>query len=287
MKAEIDMHCHSYFSDGSFLPAEIVKRAKYLGLKAVVLTDHEIFAGQQEFHDEAQKKGLQTVSGIELPAKFMGKEVHVLAYGLDYTMNDFDEYLKICWQVRNERTQKQIDLVNKKFNHELLSLEDLHNKMKLTAKCVYFWPFHDYIIKKMDISSANVHDLVGYGAEFHVEYDVSQFLELSELVKTIYNLGGMSVLAHPGEFLDRQTDDVNEKEATLVDMINSLLPFGLKGVEVYSNKHTSEDILLYKKIVNQFGLIATAGSDWHGKYTPLFDLGIVGMSYQEFLQNFN
>jgi len=35
-----DLHCHSVFSDGELIPAEILQRVKALGYKAIAITDH-------------------------------------------------------------------------------------------------------------------------------------------------------------------------------------------------------------------------------------------------------
>jgi histidinol phosphatase-like PHP family hydrolase len=36
----IDLHTHTFFSDGELLPAEIVRRAEAIGYEAIALTDH-------------------------------------------------------------------------------------------------------------------------------------------------------------------------------------------------------------------------------------------------------
>ncbi len=36
----IDLHTHSIFSDGVLIPAELVRRAEFAGLKAIAITDH-------------------------------------------------------------------------------------------------------------------------------------------------------------------------------------------------------------------------------------------------------
>ena len=36
----IDLHTHSIFSDGEFIPAELVRRAEYVGIKCIGITDH-------------------------------------------------------------------------------------------------------------------------------------------------------------------------------------------------------------------------------------------------------
>ncbi|HBN27361.1 MAG TPA: PHP domain-containing protein [Desulfobacteraceae bacterium] len=36
----IDLHTHSIFSDGELVPAELVRRAEFVGIKAIGITDH-------------------------------------------------------------------------------------------------------------------------------------------------------------------------------------------------------------------------------------------------------
>jgi len=36
----IDLHTHTVFSDGELIPAELVRRAKVIGIEAIALTDH-------------------------------------------------------------------------------------------------------------------------------------------------------------------------------------------------------------------------------------------------------
>ncbi len=36
----LDMHTHSFFSDGELIPAELVRRAKVAGYRAIAITDH-------------------------------------------------------------------------------------------------------------------------------------------------------------------------------------------------------------------------------------------------------
>jgi histidinol phosphatase-like PHP family hydrolase len=40
----IDLHTHTFFSDGVLIPSELVYRAKYLGYKAIAITDHIDFS---------------------------------------------------------------------------------------------------------------------------------------------------------------------------------------------------------------------------------------------------
>ncbi|HWJ02528.1 MAG TPA: PHP domain-containing protein, partial [Verrucomicrobiae bacterium] len=37
----VDLHCHTTASDGSLTPAELVARARQVGLQGVGITDHD------------------------------------------------------------------------------------------------------------------------------------------------------------------------------------------------------------------------------------------------------
>ena len=74
-----DLHLHSHFSDGTFSPEEIVRRATELDLRALALTDHDTTDGWEEMRHHCQKQGIRWVPGIELSTRHQGQEVHLLA----------------------------------------------------------------------------------------------------------------------------------------------------------------------------------------------------------------
>ena len=64
MKA--DLHNHSYFSDGTLSPIEVVKLASEAGCDLFSLTDHDTTDGLVEAKLEADKLGLNFINGVEL-----------------------------------------------------------------------------------------------------------------------------------------------------------------------------------------------------------------------------
>ena len=86
---------------------------------------------------------------------------------------------------------------------------------------------------------------------------VNKGLYYPECLKLINESGGIPVLAHPKSL------DLTEKEflVLLKDMIDS----GLKGIEVYHSSHTKEEMEFYLKIANEYNLLISGGSDFHGK----------------------
>jgi len=85
-RGKIDLHFHSCYSDGSkdIIFPDIFEIARYYGLSAISLTDHDTIAGVKEFLENAQKYAFPIIPGVEISAfqKDIG-DVHLLAYGFD------------------------------------------------------------------------------------------------------------------------------------------------------------------------------------------------------------
>lgn len=70
----IDFHTHSLWSDGELLPAELARRAEYLGYKAIAITDHGDFSNLEvvvpcisKMYKKLRKSlGIEVIPGIEL-----------------------------------------------------------------------------------------------------------------------------------------------------------------------------------------------------------------------------
>jgi hypothetical protein len=70
---QVELHCHSHYSRGSKLPTEgipspreIVRFASRKGIGGVALTDHNEVAGWKEAKEEARKRGILFIPGIEI-----------------------------------------------------------------------------------------------------------------------------------------------------------------------------------------------------------------------------
>ena len=63
---EIDLHVHTNISDGSETPAETVKYARSLGLRAIAVTDHDSINGVAEAQKAGKECGVEVVAGMEL-----------------------------------------------------------------------------------------------------------------------------------------------------------------------------------------------------------------------------
>ncbi len=95
----------------------------------------------------------------------------------------------------------------------------------------------------------------------------TRFISTPKAIRLVRWLGGIPILAHPSEVKDER----------LLDLIGA----GLEGLEVYSSYHGEEDEQYFEDVCNRYGLLATAGSDFHGReIKPDVPLGeLRGASY--------
>ncbi|MBI5913583.1 DNA polymerase III subunit alpha [Candidatus Azambacteria bacterium] len=78
----VHLHVHSHYSllDGLPKPAELVAKAKELGMDAVALTDHGSMYGIIEFYKYAKKQGVKPIIGAELyiaPRRMQDKQAGI------------------------------------------------------------------------------------------------------------------------------------------------------------------------------------------------------------------
>jgi histidinol phosphatase-like PHP family hydrolase len=72
--ARVDLHTHSFFSDGALLPSEMLRRAEILGYGALAITDHADASNLEElaaklvhfYRQGAHGFGISFIPGIEI-----------------------------------------------------------------------------------------------------------------------------------------------------------------------------------------------------------------------------
>ena len=65
-----DLHTHSYYSDGSGSPEELIRRAQERQLSAVALCDHNTIDGVPEFLRAADGCAVEAIAGAEFSADY-------------------------------------------------------------------------------------------------------------------------------------------------------------------------------------------------------------------------
>ena len=87
-----------------------------------------------------------------------------------------------------------------------------------------------------------------------------------ETVGFIESIGAVSVLAHP--FLDLK------QEEAIRTFLQTAVPKGLCGMEVYHPKHDAVQRKIAMDLVREFSIKPSGGSDFHGDNKPDIQLGV-------------
>lgn len=87
-----------------------------------------------------------------------------------------------------------------------------------------------------------------------------------QVIQLIRALGGVPVLAHPGQCLDPE-------QAGDAQIVRTFKDMGLSGVEAHSTYHSPGGNSKWVEHCLAQELLITAGSDFHGEFKPAIELG--------------
>jgi len=254
----IDLHSHTNESDGSLSPAELVSEARRVGVEVLAITDHDTFAGYDQAFPLAAGAGLQLICGLELSTKLRGQAAHLLGYFIQEDgLAPFRAWVTGLQTSRNERNVRLVARLQE------LGLDVTVEEAAALGRGMTGRPhFAQVMVKKNYV--ANVQqaftDYLGEDGKAYVSRDEPQ---ITEAVARIRSAGGIASLAHP---------------VRLRENVASLLPelrdAGLNALEAYHSDHSPEQTAQYLSLAQQYGLMVTGGSDFHGPAVkPGIELG--------------
>ena len=261
-KPLIDLHLHTYYSDGTFTPEQVAKAAEEMKLAAISLTDHDTIEGCDRLAKACDERNIEFIPGTELSVDIEGNEMHLLGYFLD-TQNErlITETTKYQ-QNRTNRVHGLVDQLNE------LGIELDSDDVFDLAKCKA--PGRPHVARA----------LVKHGFCGSVDEAFSRFLrrgatawvpktnvDYREGIELIHQAGGLAVMAHPG---------LNKIDHLIPDLVKA----GLDGLECWHTRHPKSTAKRYREMAERYGLIITGGSDCHGtgRGHPL--IGTVRVPYE-------
>ncbi len=260
----IDLHCHSYFSDGTFSPEEIVIKAKKRGLRAIALTDHDTIDGLETFQQAGQKYHIETITGIEFAAqynRFRKQEIHIVGLGFSLTAKALTEQMKKIVEARQIRNEKMIYALNQ------LGFDISYEQIKQNAggNIITRAHFANVLVQKNIVKNTKV-AFDKYLSTDKPAYVQRQALSPALCIQTIQKSGGVAVLAHPTLY----HMDYNEIEL----LSQELKSYGLNAIETQYSSYSSEQSKKITALADKIGLLYSGGSDFHGKNKPNIDIGV-------------
>ena len=120
----VDLHTHTYISDGTLSPEQLVQAALDLKIHTLALTDHDTMDGlsraQTYAQDYAQDQDIQIISGVEISSQWSRPNtqksygVHIVALNMQ-NQAPMQTMLEQQKKVRAERAQAICALLEKYF----------------------------------------------------------------------------------------------------------------------------------------------------------------------------
>lgn len=259
MTNTIDLHLHSSLSDGSLPVSEVLALCITNGIQLAAFTDHDVLA-----IDPAPDwpRNLSIITGVEVTAAWHDQQVHCLGYL--YKPGD-----------------QRLDRLVSRYRLAILSCMKEITEKAAHYGCQADWAAVEAAIGQdrvpygrqlVDLLLANTQDGSPLAAARQLTYgqilaewfddngplyvDAPTPPDLTEVIKWIRDAEGVPILAHP--LAQWQRGD-------LADDIPRLIRAGLGGLEAWSTYHPSPaDTEALLALCSQHGLVATAGSDFHG-----------------------
>ncbi|MBI3326296.1 MAG: PHP domain-containing protein [Nitrospinae bacterium] len=270
----VDLHSHTFYSDGSQSPEELLLLAKANGVRALSITDHDHTGGIEEALVVGAREGVEIIPGIELSvshAEF--EDIHILGYYLAWRAPDLEARLAEFRVAREARGERILARINEKLLAEGRAPIP-YEAVKARVKGAFGRPH----IANMLIEEGYVADTNAAFHEYLIPCNVPKaYFSAEEALALIRDVRGISVVAHPGL--------ITPDRIRLSEVLNELRALGLVGIETYHNDHGPDDTRYFAGSAERLGMIVTGGSDYHGfkhrsvDHTAGGKLGGLGLPY--------
>mgnify|MGYP004617399463 FL=1 len=248
-----DLHMHSYYSDGTMSPREIVEDAKKRNVQLIAITDHNVLDSYTELKEAAEEFGINVIRGVEIDARFEDIVVHILAYNFQ----DNEKLFNLVHKAKNELLETSIELIKRMENdYENISSEDYeaydYDRRKGGWKGIHYL-FDRGITNEL-------FEGVKYYGQYKCGHEYFDYPTVEEVIDVVHEANGYVVLAHPCNYYKNNT-----KEEVL-EKLEKFKSIGIDGVECYypaNSEMMTETCIEFCKNNN---MIITVGSDSHGDF---------------------
>ena len=263
----VDLHTHSNISDGTLTPEELLEAAHALGIKTFALTDHDTMDGVARARTCAENLGMQLISGVEIssqwsrPATKKSYGVHIVALNMQ-NPEPLERVLAEQKRIRAERSEKICQLLTPLIGQDIYP--DVLLMVDGEADRVTRTHIAKTLVEKGIVSRAQqaFDKYIKEGKKAYVKFDG---LGLEETIKVIHDSQGFAVLAHPTRY-DLSATNIRY-------LIEIFAQFGGDAVELPPAIETLSTRQMVDRMIKQFDLKVSVGSDFHGSHMPWIKLG--------------
>jgi len=253
-RLRVDLHTHTSYSDGLDSPTQLVAKAAQQGVHSIVVTDHDILAALPEAQQAGFNCGVEVLVGIELTVQYLQyDDIHLLGYFFDPTHAALQAQLALAQQHRVQRGVAMLERINALLEHDGKAPLDKEQVLQ-SARGALTRPHLAHALMARGYASTMQNAFENFLIPCNVPKTA---LGAEDAFALMAQAGGVCSLAHPGTL---STDpDV------LYPLLDAFKAMGLVGLEVYHHCHYPDALALFQRCATRYGLVATGGSDYHGR----------------------
>lgn len=261
----IDLHLHTINSgDAKNTPEQIVEYVVKNNFDCFSITDHDSVASLEKTEKLIKNTPVKFLRGIELTTSYKNKEIHLLVY--NFEIEKMRQILSEREGIVKEKRHKELETTIKLFRKQGFEIDNnidisLNKTVGyLTALNVYNKPKNqELLIKKHQKLLTNEEFYNSYQAPGKPCFVPKSNIEVDWFLEKLKSLTEDIILAHP--FVAPSFSI----QPLIMDEVLELIDIGVKGLEIYHDKTSKDQIKQLEKIVKDKSLYFTGGSDNHGQ----------------------
>lgn len=251
-----DLQIQSTASDGRHTPREIVAMAKTQGVLVIALTDHDTVSGVAEAVETGKELEVRVIPGIETSVE--EHDAHLLGYGIDIANGALLTELEKARVSRIEGAKQMVK--NLKAAGFVIEWNEVIEEAKgpTVARPHIARAALKHPENKEKLGGAeNVHDFIDqHLGDTSPHYVRRAHILAKDAIALIHGAGGVAVWSHPAIHFQDDPEGLEE-------FLRKLMEWGIDGIEVFNPSHTEDDMELLEGLAAKYGLLRTAGSDFH------------------------
>ena len=263
----VDLHTHSNISDGTLTPELLVQAAIEKGIHTLALTDHDTMDGLKIAEQVAKNQPIQIISGVEIssqwarPSTQKSYGVHIVALNIK-NPEPLEVLLAEQKKIRAERAKQICDLLTPLIGMDIYA--DVIAKVDGEADRITRTHIAKTLVEKGIVQRPQqaFDKYIKEGKKAYVKFDG---LGLEETIQVIHDSQGFAVLAHPTRY-DLSATNIRY-------LIEIFAQFGGDAIELPPYIEAASTRQMVDRMIEQFNLKVSVGSDFHGDNMPWIKLG--------------
>jgi len=250
-----DLHCHSYYSDGTLSPTDVLELAASNDVELLALTDHDSTQGLTEAQQNADKLDIQLIAGVEISVTWQDKNnvnhvVHIVGLNIDASNQALQDGLAQNCIARSARSAQIIEaLLSIQVDIKAAVDKQIPVGGLMTRTHIARALISEGYVKNMDKAFKKY---LGKGKRAYVG---GHWASLEQAVSWISQAGGVAVIAHPMRY--------RMSAMRLDSLVQEFKAAGGQGLEVITATQDVNQTARCVQLTKQYDLYASTGSDFH------------------------